>query len=138
MKDIKFRAWCKKDSMMYDVYSIEFLNGGIKVQGTGVYIGNGWATELNGFKHDCDVELMQFTGLKCDKGVEIYEGDIVRCYDLENDGFLSQSISGVVEFHGGSFCVKCDKGYYNTLAMTCASSVDLVGNIHENPELLNK
>ena len=144
MRDIKFRGMKKDGTFAYG--SLVITDAFVKhmpKQHSKTWIvtsafGNGGWFHLRGRVWVDQETVGQFTGLKCDKGVEIYEGDIVHCYDLENDGFLSQSISGVVEFHGGSFCVKCDKGYYNTLAMTCASSVDLVGNIHESPELLNK
>lgn len=127
MREIKFRAWLKTDLMMYDVYSIEFLNGGIKAQGTGVSIGNGWATELNGFKHDCDVELMQFTGLKDQNGADIYEGDIVE--SSLGDVFA-------VEWHG-EYCKYVLPRRYGWLTKFKASTFKVVGNIHENNELIN-
>lgn len=70
------------------------------------------------------VPIMQFTGLKDNNGREIYEGDILNIF---MDG---------IPFH----VVKheaLDGGYYgwnvNDVWIT-----EVIGNIHENPELLNQ
>jgi uncharacterized phage protein (TIGR01671 family) len=132
MREIKFRAFNKKGGYYCDVHSIEWLNGGISVQGPGVHIGNGWATESNGFKHDCDVVLEQFTGLKDRGGSEIYEGDIVKgCAKNPSDHFIVEFVSDPYNcaFMGRSVFV-------GGVLHICFSSMEVIGNIHQNPELL--
>lgn len=75
--------------------------------------------------------IMQYTGLKDKNGAEIYEGDIV-----EHGYSLAKS---KVVFSEGSFSLE---GYSNT-QKSCIrhfdlSSLIIIGNIHENPELLNQ
>lgn len=135
MSEIKFRAWNKKDSMMYDVYTIEFCNGGIKVDGTGVHIGNGWATEDNGFKHDCDVVLMQFTGLTDKNGQDIYEGDIVKAIYENYIATFGSFGAGLVTSDGHSYW----GGDYEigSFAETWEwDKFEVIGNIHMHPELM--
>ena len=66
----------------------------------------------------------QFTGLNDKNGKEIYEGDIVR-----GPGFGAVS----VYFDGGRFCLYfLGDEYWNEYA----DKIEVIGNIHENPELL--
>ena len=71
-----------------------------------------------------DIPSEQFTGLRDKNGKEIYEGDIVR-----GPGFGAVS----VYFDGGRFCLYfLGDEYWNEYA----DKIEIIGNIHENPELL--
>ena len=80
------------------------------------------------------VARRQYTGLKDTKGVEIYEGDVVR----SKDGALCEV---VFSRKAAKFCIqvyrmnpykKMTKRVYSIL------SCEVVGNIYENPELLGE
>ena len=79
-----------------------------------------------------EMNPMQYTGLKDKNGNEIYEGDI-----LGNP----MGLKGVVEFYGGKYVWK----YINKKGMEILATMDpglmkiklIIGNIHENPELLD-
>lgn len=78
----------------------------------------------------------QFTGLYDKDGEEIYEGDIVQ---------FGQTILNVVEFRHGAFgyeyCVDFHSYCGNTNFCFNPRNTDhrhkVVGNIHDNPELIN-
>ncbi|RZK79784.1 MAG: hypothetical protein EOO85_02720 [Pedobacter sp.] len=74
-------------------------------------------------------ELMQFTGLKDKNGKEIYEGDIL----------LHKGAKGVVVFNSElSMFMVSFKLLVSTYSFdSIHGSVEVIGNIHENPELLN-
>lgn len=109
MREIKFRAWDTVDKQMY---SWAFM----------MQSGDGRALsirEVLNKTHEEWLEVMQFTGL-CDKnGKEIYEGDITK------GGYIVRSIFG---------CWCLDKG--ETPFLYECKDVEVIGNIHENPELL--
>ena len=119
MREIKFRAWNtdskKMESFRYLCETIEF---------TDVFFG-----------HYINLELMQYTGLKDKNGVEIYEGDIIGL-----DGLWSYCI----DFHDGAFRkIPCNQAQklnwpWNPLEKVTIEvhGWEVVGNIYENPELL--
>lgn len=69
----------------------------------------------------------QFIGLTDKNGKEIYEGDA-----------LLNSIGRhyIVEFYKGSFWIKCNETLYSCLLVAECSHLKIIGNIHDNPELL--
>lgn len=72
----------------------------------------------------------QYTGLKDKNGREIYEEDIIKT------DFSYATWIGFVHFNKGNFeLVDSDKnGQYLTLSVL--SDIEIIGNIHDNPELL--
>lgn len=77
--------------------------------------------------NDDELELEQCTGLKDKNGKLIYEGDIV------NDG---EQYAKVI-FDKSCFCYDDGSGYYEDLAFYHIHC-EVIGNIHENPELLEE
>lgn len=126
MRDIKFRVF---DETTAEIYTV-----GEDTQLVIGKVGNQWSlwTEEGMVCDSNDAVLMQYTGLKDKNDQEIYEGDILKEYYEGEPDIL------VVSFEDGCFMVRqintpnadytlngCDLG--NTL---------VIGNIYENPELL--
>tara|TARA_R110000772_G_scaffold76169_1_gene164759 strand:+ start:127 stop:480 length:354 start_codon:yes stop_codon:yes gene_type:complete len=116
MKHIKFRAWDRENQkMVYDNWNTPYFQHKV----------------IAHFNHpDC----MQFTGLKDDARTEIYEGDILRtwqdnCYidlqvkliDVSYDPELGRWALGASPISASAYRHK-----------------EVVGNIYENPELLEQ
>ncbi|HCY9028912.1 TPA: DNA-packaging protein [Enterococcus faecalis] len=128
----KFRAWDKRENTMRDVAVLHFTKGG-KVNSIEY-----WKTpsELKSY-HVRNLVFMQSTGLKDLNGVEIFEGDIVS---VRNHPFQKTESSVGIEIDGDY------KVSWNEYDLTwCAGNlllarikpyVTVIGNIHENPELL--
>lgn len=116
----KFRAWDKTDKELYLVDEINFNRGEFESIGYGI-------TFLRGADK---VELMQSTGLHDKNGKEIFEGDILGT----NDGLLD----GVVKYRTDLGMWTNDLLRYNNFERLCsiANSREIIGNIYENPELL--
>lgn len=68
---------------------------------------------------------MQFTGI-CDRGgIPIYEGDITK----------TPNRIGIVSYHNARAMFIIQDGFNEPLYQF-APMVDVIGNVHENPELL--
>ena len=107
----KFRAYVKEVNKTYEITEIDFGDEQLKTE-----LGDWWSFD--------EVEIMQSTGLKDLNGVEIFEGDIVQYRDGE------YSYLGIVKRDCYQFFIDVSNTFDGT------SSLEIIGNIHENPELL--
>ena len=128
MREIKFRVWLKnKKEMIYpNGYEYEL------VYGTS-YTNKFHLVKLSDYsaKEIENIIIMQYTGLRDKNDKEIYEGDIVR---FEN-GKLGKIVWSKKDV---GFAVKRK---VKPLFFNCdidANNVEVVGNIFENPELLEQ
>lgn len=134
MRNIKFRAWDKKKNDWFDD------DGALWVQLNG-NIDFGWNGEIMDDYTD-RVILMQYTGNKDKKGVEIYEGDVLKRTYL--DGMFGRTHIGEVVYDKeyARYVISKPQKYTepktedirNTLSDR--STYEVIGNIYENPELL--
>jgi uncharacterized phage protein (TIGR01671 family) len=121
----RFRAWLKNDKKMIDVDEIHFDNGQLDFIGDAIT-----------FMRDADeIELMQSTGLKDKNGKEIFEGDVVtNGWKRQVVTFGTQEVEedfGSIRIYRG-FNLYLGGGYPNAIM----SEFEVVGNIYENPDLL--
>ena len=123
----RFRAWLKKEQEMdNDIDHISWFDGELD------YIGNG-ITYMVLAK---DLVLMQSTGLKDKNGKEIFEGDILAC--KTDDEVINLNVFWDEEH--ALFMFESKK--YNEqeplaeLVENNTYPFEIIGNIYENPELL--
>ena len=123
----KFRAWDKRKNVMRDVAVLHFTKNG-KTNFIEYWIN---PTQLKSY-HVRNIELMQSTGLKDKNGVDVYQGDIIRC----TRGCPHEVIW--LEEYGGTFFGGMPAWYLSGLSNGYAwtGREEVIGNIYENSELL--
>ena len=130
MREIKFRVWDKETKNICEVRNIDFISEMVQIK----YQANYGVRELE------NVILMQFTGLQDENGVDIYEGDIINLsYEYFDGHFRDNEIVGKVYFEDSSFRMSYKK--YDEIREWRIDepeilSIEVIGNIYENPELL--
>jgi uncharacterized phage protein (TIGR01671 family) len=122
MRGIKFRAFFKKEKKIYKVAIIAFDENSCTL-----IDDNGECRCVMLF----NVELMQYTGLKDKNGKEIYEGDICKPVGLG----MSHFETGVCSLYSkNNHHVWLPNGSSHNY--TDGSDWEIIGNIHDNKELL--
>lgn len=121
-REIKFRAVIGIEDgieIRQDIQSIDFDNDGhiIFISDVMYCVGE-------------DTILEQYTGMKDAEGKEIYEGDILRS-DLD-----TIDVVDIVFWDEENACFATKPNYIDWETMP-DPSMKIIGNIHENPELLN-
>ncbi|OUB05993.1 hypothetical protein BK708_40475 [Bacillus thuringiensis serovar yunnanensis] len=133
MREIKFRTWDKKYHMLEYDDSPDLLigmDGKVYQKEERNYAG----TSFIEYEVANRFELMQYTGLKDKNGKEIYEGDILQ---------FNTDAPGVVDYFRGSCRVKTPSRYRGddwrtSLWDATIDEYEIVGNMYENPELLEE
>lgn len=86
-----------------------------------------------------EIKLMQSTGLHDKNGKEIFEGDIVTDGDVTSDIKYHQTL-GFYMIGKYGFSVPFGQGvdveYFEEFADHVSKTFEVIGNIYENPELL--
>lgn len=129
----KFRAWDKKTQTMLDVSLIDFKKS--------VLIGEHWEFGETNFISFDEIKLMQSTGLFDKKGVEIFEGDIVKRYkspfhkvkwEYQIETVLKEKASLLLgREYGKNFgTIPFDSPFAKS------ELLEVIGNVYENQELL--
>ena len=126
---MKFRAWHKADERMLNVVGMNFESCEITYRTDRPSLG------FASFK---DIQLMQWTGLTDYKGNDIYLNDIVE-FDIDNACY---TMIAQVIWHEDRCCfgVDVDDPYYigDLLTPFKYGNGVVLGNIYENPELLER
>lgn len=131
-RKIKFRVWSKNRKKMFEVQKHSFKTGKSMAYGFNM-------------EHDFG-ELMQYTGLKDKNGKEIYEGDIVKHIPLNSERLKELGMKWYdhlkVEwgaYSDGEYVMNVETwmiGIYPLSEVLLDEKVEVIGNIYENPELL--
>ena len=135
-REIKFRAWVTEEtferSLPRMVYESETSDGFYSVNMKGELVLY-WDDAYDPALRESVVEgykLMQFTGLQDKNGKDIYEGDLVGYGDED---------AAPITFEDGSFMWITDRrSGRSAINQDRARRLEVIGNIHENPELLEK
>lgn len=124
MREIKVRAWYKPYKQMCQVESLRFDGNGVY---TAVLIEESFYDRR--IVEADEIVIEQYTGLKDKNGVNIYEGDIL----IDDTGEPVEY--WVVKFADGGFVGECAGVAESLFELT---NLEVVGNIHKNPELLEE
>ena len=136
MREILFRGKKGDDEWVYGSFcmdALEQFNGLCGVDGF-IRLYDKAKDKMQTYEVDRET-VGQYTGLNDKHGKRIFEGDIVKTSDITHEG--------VIQIPGESFEIAMRKGCWVMVAgedwdflETNHECIQVIGNIHDNPELL--
>ena len=124
MKELKIKAWLKKEKKMVAIIGIDFNYEYIRYTEDGNLFNENYKTVA--FK---DIELLQFSGAKDKAGQELYEADVIKF----NDGI--DDIYGLISYDDEDATYRVSYENITEHLSDLEEDFEIVGNIFENPDL---
>lgn len=149
MRPIEFRAWDKINSKWVSVGDLDeeiIINPFTSTSRAGQFSISEWNT-VHHVAEDIGttIILMQYTGLKDENGLKIHEGDVVEAVGTEvvkvTDSYrkIEAGIYNFVVFWDESFAGWGFKHPIGSIHTNIGiREYKIVGNIHENPDLIGE
>lgn len=136
-RDIKFRVWDKEQKRFLEINwegeDTRHTKGKANIcYSDHVYVTLSGYVNEDGWPYEVDADILQHIGLKDKNGKEIYEGDIIK-YSHQVVGEILRKVRMRYGMWGIEGIVK---GTQIPFANILESEYEVVGNIYENPELL--
>jgi uncharacterized phage protein (TIGR01671 family) len=135
-REIKFRAWDNENKCFFADTNRAYDN--VIEQLLISPAGDINLRKMNGMYHESMFPgrfvLQQYTGLKDIDSRDIYEGDICEAEQVLYP--LTGTRTGIVKYHDGSYLLEDLNGLDGDFLFSETAETRIIGNIYENPELL--
>jgi len=150
----KLRAWSKEDKEFLPENDINFVihpyEETVYHAGTSCNCCDEWVWGCDEEETE-DIKVVRYAEFEDRKGIPIYENYLLLC----TYGLSGESQIGIVKMQDGCWCVdfsylpahmrpcdpsyKCrrDSDYLKMFSSTLGNSMEIVGNVFENPELID-